>query len=374
MPTTDPEFTRLRRNARMLGTIATLLLLAGAAMFLAVDRMGSGGFTLLAVIAAAQAICGIAGATFAIRAMRRQGMTWSGTGGSLWFGFIGLCGLLGVPLFFFLRDGVSLGLSGWGRPLRVRGVLVHPKIRAGAEWTRGPAPRVDDLDGPTRRALAAWWLQDAQKEHGSVPAFARVAWQLAALGAPADLLEQSHRAALEEIEHTRICFALVAGYAGAPCSVEAMPELQGNALGDFSLETMATDSLIDGCLLEDLNADAAELALLRAADPAVRAALTAIAAEERSHGELAWNILAWCLERGGDALAETLRHRIRDLPQRGPTPHDAALGALVQQANPAALLAHGRVPAEDWPGLYARRRSLTIERASALLAAMRAAA
>ena len=48
---------------------------------------------------------------------------------------------------------------------------------------------------------------------------------LAAVGAPADLLERSFAAAQEEIEHTRLCFALAAGYGGRSHGVEPMPEL-----------------------------------------------------------------------------------------------------------------------------------------------------
>ena len=40
---------------------------------------------------------------------------------------------------------------------------------------------------PRRAALEALWLHDAQKEHASVPAFSRISWMLAAVGAPADV-------------------------------------------------------------------------------------------------------------------------------------------------------------------------------------------
>jgi hypothetical protein len=71
----------------------------------------------------------------------------------------------------------------------VRGKILHPRLRGGADWTLGARPDVSRLDRPTRAALEALWLHDAQKEHASVPAFSRVSWMLAAVGAPAELGE-----------------------------------------------------------------------------------------------------------------------------------------------------------------------------------------
>src|SRR5262249_34788491 len=155
------------------------------------------------------------------------------------------------------------------------------------------------LDEPTRRALEALWLHDAQKEHASVPAFARISWLLAAVGAPADLAEGAHRAALEEIDHTRRCFALAAGYAGRSHSVEPMPDLllDGLALRGDPRVVLARESLADGCQLEDFNADVAAACAVVCEEPATGAVLDRIAVEERSHADFSWALLRWLLAR-----------------------------------------------------------------------------
>ena len=56
--------------------------------------------------------------------------------------------------------------------------------------------------------LAEEWIENARSEHASVPAFSRLSLTLMSLGAPARLVEGAHRAALEEIEHARLAFAL----------------------------------------------------------------------------------------------------------------------------------------------------------------------
>ena len=82
----------------------------------------------------------------------------------------------------------SAGGGAWGRPLRLRGQQRHPELRLGASWTRGAKPSTQGLDAATCAALEALWLHDAQKEHASVPAFARIAWLLSAVGAPPELM------------------------------------------------------------------------------------------------------------------------------------------------------------------------------------------
>jgi hypothetical protein len=135
-----------------------------------------------------------------------------GLGSTLWIIALVALGIGGGFLVWFIEamgkvDWTSGGA--WGRPLRVRGRILHPKLREGSDWTRGAHPDAAGLDEATRAALEALWLHDAQKEHASVPAFARISWLLAAVGAPAELIEGAHRTALEEIDHARRCFALL---------------------------------------------------------------------------------------------------------------------------------------------------------------------
>jgi CRP-like cAMP-binding protein len=192
-------------------------------------------FGILVGVALVQAISGIAAIVYAAKWRRRTGQ--GGVGSIVTGALFGLAGVIGVPLFLLLwavqSSGGGFGFGAWGRPLRVRGKVVHPRIRAGSEWAVGETPDVTVLDAHTRKTLAAWWLRDAQKEHASVPAFARLAWQLTALGAPADLLERAYVAGLQEIDHARRCFALVSAYRGSPCGVMPIQAICRKRAGPF---------------------------------------------------------------------------------------------------------------------------------------------
>ncbi|MES2208543.1 MAG: hypothetical protein V4525_17340 [Pseudomonadota bacterium] len=274
-------------------------------------------------------------------------------------------GLVELFCMVFLAMG-----AGWGRPLRIRGRQIHPDLREGTDWTRGPRPDPTNLDEPTRQALEALWLHDAQKEHASVPAFSRISWMLAAIGAPAELMEWAHRAALEEIEHTRLCFAIAAGYAGRSHTVEPMPDLLIGGLDTKAdpLHTLATESLSDGCQLEDFNADVAEACALICEEPATRTVLLQIASEERSHAEFSWALLTWLLERYPEKIKQAVEKTAIELENyRRPTAVGWDKKHLVAQADPIQLLKHGRLPDERWKELWDKRLTQTQQRLKELL-------
>ena len=287
-------------------------------------------------------------------------------------GFLSM--LVALPPAYFSAMGALFGFGGgsWGRPLRVRGRQIHPELREGTDWEHGERPDPAGLDEPTRAALEALWLHDAQKEHASVPAFARVSWLLAAAGAPAELLRWSHRAAIEEIAHTRLCFALAAGYGGRAHTVEAMPELLGAGLGldGDVVDTLIGESLGDGCLLEDFNADVAAECAAVCEQPVTRRGLERIAREERSHADFSWAVVDWLVQRDRDGTRPAVVRAIESLARyQQPMAVSAHRRALVQKADPAALRRHGRLPDERWAELWRQRLLQTGQRARTLLAA-----
>lgn len=265
----------------------------------------------------------------------------------------------------------------WGRPLRVRGRQVHPELTGGGDgddWCDGARPDASALDVATRRALEALWLHDAQKEHASVPAFARVSWLLAAAGAPADLLVRAQRAGIEEIEHARACFALAAGYGGRTFTVEPMPALARAGMGDARdpLAVLAAESLSDGCQLEDFNADVAAACAEVCAEPVTRGVLDTIAREERGHAELSWAIVEWLVARHRGAVERVLARAATDLDDYPrPTAVSADKRELVARAPAAALRAHGRLPDERWAACWDDRLARTRARLAELLARSR---
>jgi hypothetical protein len=295
-------------------------------------------------------------------------------GHKLWARLLGVLMLLlglGGPLLLltFLFLMMSYG-GAWGRPLRVQGHQLHPELRVGSDWTLGERADTSGLDAPTRSALEALWLHDAQKEHASVPAFARISWLLAATGAPADLMEWAHRAGLEEVDHARRCFALAAGYGGRTHSVEPMSDL---LLGGLDVQgdprvALAVESLRDGCLLEDFNADVAGACAVECRDPAARDVLGRIAREERSHAEFSWALLDWTLQVGAAPVRTAVAEATQRLGRiRRPTATTARTAILVSAADPRRMREHGRLPDTEWAPLWEQRLSATAARVAGLL-------
>ena len=197
-----------------------------------------------------------------------------------------------------------------GRPYLVEG----QGRTAGAErgsgargWVEGERPRLDGLTAEERAALAQAWTADALLEHASVASFGRFALALLAAGAPAELVEMAHRAALDEIGHARLCFALASAYAGEAIVPGPFPlgdvrvdsPYRASGPGNSSLEAIAVSTFEEGCIGETVAAVLAAEQLARATDPAVRAALAQIAADEARHAELAWRTVAWAVSAGG---------------------------------------------------------------------------
>src|SRR5262249_24391823 len=155
-----------------------------------------------------------------------------------------------------------------------------------------------------------------------------------------------HRAALEEIDHARRCFALAAGYGERSHTVEPMPELLSGGLdlpGD-PLISMAVESLKHGCMLEDFNADVAVACARVCQDAATKNVLKQIAREERSHANFSWRMLNWLLTCGGDPVRQALEKAItelRSVPR--PTAVSSEKAALIAKADVTKLRAHGRI-------------------------------
>lgn len=287
---------------------------------------------------------------------------------------VAMLGVIGVALALFVAVLFigALGAMGgaWGRPLRIDGKNVGATLGPGSRWAKGPRPVIDDLDATTREALGRMWLHDAIKEHGSVPAFAQVTWDLAALGAPAELLVRAQQSALQEIDHAQRCFAVSETYLGKTIGIGPIPAATGGHRRRGGVlrcaKRLAKETLEDGCLIEDLNADFAARAHALAIDPAMRSLTECIAREEREHADLAWDILQFCVELHPD-VADAVRKRLPKLPDHILVPYDLGSVEIIARADAGMLAAHGRVPFEEWTAIYAARRDATIERAEAML-------
>src|SRR5262249_10023766 len=188
-----------------------------------------------------------------------------------------------------------------GRQLRQRGRVLLAPVRRSAGWTTlGIDAQVPEcLRGP----LAAQWRENGRTEHASVAAFARLTLDLMALGAPAELIVAANRDALDEIRHTELCFSLAQSLDGIAESPGPFPEVSAArtlpSQRTLALAKLAVDSLVDGALHEGVSARIIAKLARRCEEPATRAILKEIAADEGRHAAHGWDVVRWCLAEGG---------------------------------------------------------------------------
>ncbi len=203
-------------------------------------------------------------------------------------------------------------------------------------WGAPLEAAADALDPDTRRAVAAAWLHDAADEHAAIGAFAQLAIDLLAVGAPADLVDRAHEAAQQEIVHARDAYTLASALAGeslgpGPLPVQARPPL--------SLTHLATTSALDGWRNESLAACLAAARRHHATVPAVHAAMDTVLRDEASHAQLAWDIVRWAIAQGGETVRQAVREVLTEAPPLRATPEPLvpAWGRLGAEALQAVL-------------------------------------
>jgi len=140
-----------------------------------------------------------------------------------------------------------------------------------------------------------------------VASFARLTLDLMACGAPPELLLDAQRAAQDEIRHAECCFALAGYYRGEPVGPGPFP--CGTSLEVRSdLATLATTTLVEGCVCETLSAAIAQAQVIavrrgdKACPPDLEHTLQTIANDEARHAELSWRIVSWALQNGGSEV------------------------------------------------------------------------
>src|SRR5687767_7977533 len=108
-----------------------------------------------------------------------------------------------------------------------------------------------------------------------------------ALGAPARLVRDAHRSALDEVRHAEACFALASAFGGRPLGPGPL-SLAGALELSADLESFARRTALEGCIEETIGACVLAEQLARATDPAVRRVLARLVRDEERHAELAW--------------------------------------------------------------------------------------
>ena len=166
----------------------------------------------------------------------------------------------------------------------------------------------------------------ARLEHASVAAFGRAAAQLMELGAPLDLVEGCHRAALDEVRHARLAYALADGLLGGTTTFLGLdvPPTPASTLWD-----VAREALLEGCIGEGSAAAEAKVAAGRAREDIAKV-LEVIADDEARHAALAWKTLRWVLLQDptlAPRLERLFRQRLADVCAHD-EPGCAELGVL----------------------------------------------
>ncbi len=183
----------------------------------------------------------------------------------------------------------------YGRPLLIEGHARLAEVVSDPAWAADLAVR--DVPAEVRAELALRWRRAALDEHASVAAFSRVALDLMRFGAPPELLERTHQAAIDEVRHARLGFALASAFAGQPVGPGAY-RLDALPLA-VDLVDVAVQAAAEGCMGEALASLLAAEGAARAQDPVLRQVLQTIAADEQQHSLLAWRTVKWALSVGG---------------------------------------------------------------------------
>ena len=190
----------------------------------------------------------------------------------------------------------SCGLDTVDGGLAVRVVLITPCGGRCPEGLFAPA------SGGARDPLGAWLAANAHLEAASVDAFEILATELDAHRAPPALIGAARAATADERRHANAIGRLAAGRGAVPPAVHV-------SRGPIrSIEAVARENTVEGCVRETYAALLACRQALAATDPAIRAAMSGIARDETRHAALAWAVDRWSQA----LLAPAARHRVRE--------------------------------------------------------------
>lgn len=238
--------------------------------------------------------------------------------------------------------------NGSGRPFMVEGQGRAAAPRPGRAWSANAMilPRLDDLSLAVRARLAEAWTRDGLLEHASVASFGRFALELLAVGAPPELVELAHLAALDEVRHARLCLGLAGAYAGAAVTPAPFP-FGGSVEISSDLASIAARAAREGCIGETIAAAQAAEQHAGATDPAVRAVLAGIVEDETRHAELAFRTVAWAVRQGGAPVRAAVAAVLAEIEH-------AEVAAVPREPWAEILAAHGRLDAATQRALAAR--------------------
>lgn len=373
-PTPDPLLPRFSLGAAVAGVLAASPLL-GIGVLAAIEGLDSVRDETVTAVMGLTTFTALIGFAWAIVTVVRLGRTPLETRAhGRWLAALAIpvsvvTGALGALVTLLSTISFSRGrqLRERGRP--VFAPLVDATEDDGEGWLVG-AGTLSSGDGCAVE-IADAWREAGKTEHASVGAFAQLAARLVSLGAPARLIEDAHRDAVDEIRHARLCFSLARDIDGRSLEPGALPGLGAAGNGaplaarvsrTTSLAHLAVQALIDGALNEGTSARAVAKLARRVTNARVRDVLLAIARDEGRHAAHGWHVLEWCLREGGEPVRSAVRASLRVLP----TQMGASLVAAGDDGRWEAWGIPSRAVTEE---SYAEVRAALVARATLLVAA-----
>jgi hypothetical protein len=229
--------------------------------------------------------------------------------------------------------------SGYGPAVSCTSTLLCPGGRRPASLLPASGAQASHLTG-------RYFAETAGLEAASIPAFKILAGELIAHRAPDQLIRASYRSAADEVRHARGMASLARRYGVEP----TIPRL-GVQPQDRSLEEVATENAVEGCVRETYGVLVALWQARYAQDPAVAGAMGPIAADETRHAELAWEVASWAeprLPRAARTRIDTARtDALIDLMTEAARPVPASLVSLAGLPSPEIATALLRGLAAD---------------------------
>jgi hypothetical protein len=163
----------------------------------------------------------------------------------------------------------------------------------------------------TKSRLADHFAMMAELEAASVTAFEVLAAELEYHGAPSELIARLREAAREEVRHAHDTGELARAFGASPSPARVEPR------PIRSLEAIAIDNAVEGCVRETFGAAMGCYQAEAAADPNIAALMRTLATDETSHAALAFELHGWIMPQltaaGRARVLEARAHAVEAL-------------------------------------------------------------
>ena len=189
----------------------------------------------------------------------------------------------------------------------------------------------------SRSALGAYFARMAHDEAASVRAFATMQRDLQRFGAPAELIAAAARSERDEARHARMMARRARTFGGV------VPSPRARRTGARSLEAIARENAVEGCIYETFGALQMRWQATHAEDASLRRLFSRIASDETRHAALSWLVARWVeprLDAGARARVAAARERaVRSLRSTLDDPSRPTFDAAVGRPSRAHALA-----------------------------------